>query len=60
MSPSDEDSQTFTVNAANGEVYRLRAQGAKERQDWVSRLRAVVQRQGEVLSQVGKELNGKP
>ena len=40
-------------------MYRLRAQGAKERQDWVSRLRAVVQRQGEVLSQVGIELNGK-
>ena len=32
---------------------------AEERQDWVSRLRAVVQRQGEVLSQVGIELNGK-
>ncbi|XP_072015596.1 oxysterol-binding protein-related protein 11-like isoform X2 [Amphiura filiformis] len=51
VSPSDEDSQTFTVNAANGEVYRLRAQDARERQHWVSRLRAVVQRQGEVLSQ---------
>lgn len=22
--PSDEDSQTFNVNAANGEIYRLR------------------------------------
>jgi hypothetical protein len=24
ISPSDEDSQTFTVHAANGEVYRLK------------------------------------
>ena len=24
ISPSDEDSQTFTVNAANAEIYRLR------------------------------------
>ena len=24
--PSDEDSQTFTVNAANGEVYRLKGE----------------------------------
>jgi hypothetical protein len=24
MSPSDEDSQTFTVNAANGEIYKLK------------------------------------
>jgi hypothetical protein len=35
ISPSDEDSQTFTVNAANGEVYKLRALDAKERQYWV-------------------------
>lgn len=53
VSPSDEDSQTFTVNAANSEVYRLRAADARERQLWVSRLRAEVQRQGEVISQVG-------
>ncbi len=52
ISPSDEDSQTFNVNAANAEVYRLRAMDAKERQFWVSRLRAVVQRQGEVISLV--------
>ncbi|XP_071795952.1 oxysterol-binding protein-related protein 11-like isoform X2 [Asterias amurensis] len=51
ISPSDEDSVTFNVNAANAEVYRLRAMDAKERQFWVSRLRAVVQRQGEVISQ---------
>jgi hypothetical protein len=30
--PSDEDSQTFTVNFASGESYKLRAENAKERQ----------------------------
>ncbi len=30
--PSDEDSQTFTVNFASGETYKLRAENAKERQ----------------------------
>ncbi|ESO97687.1 hypothetical protein LOTGIDRAFT_152778, partial [Lottia gigantea] len=40
ISPSDEDSQTFTVNAANGDVYRLRASDARERQQWIDRLRS--------------------
>lgn len=39
ISPSQEDSCTFYVNASNGEVYKLRASNAKERQDWVDRLR---------------------
>ena len=43
VAPSEEDSQTFTVNGANGEVYKLRGQGAKERQHWVSRLRREVE-----------------
>lgn len=43
MSPSEEDSQTFTVNGANGEIYKLRGQDAKERQYWVSRLRREVE-----------------
>uniref|UniRef100_A0AAQ5YT13 Oxysterol-binding protein n=1 Tax=Amphiprion ocellaris TaxID=80972 RepID=A0AAQ5YT13_AMPOC len=38
ISPSDEDSHTFTVNAISGEQYKLRATDAKERQHWVSRL----------------------
>lgn len=50
ISPSEEDEQTFTVSAANGEVYRLRAQGPKERQQWVSRLRSVVEKQVGVVS----------
>ncbi|CAK8678837.1 unnamed protein product [Clavelina lepadiformis] len=41
IAPSTEDSFTFSVNATNGEVYRLRASNTKERQEWVSRLRAV-------------------
>ncbi|XP_013420807.1 oxysterol-binding protein-related protein 11 isoform X1 [Lingula anatina] len=43
ISPSDEDSQTFNVNAANTEIYRLRASDAKERVHWVNRLRAVAE-----------------
>lgn len=43
ISPSDEDSSTFTVNPATGEVYKLRATDARERQEWVNRLRAVAE-----------------
>ncbi|XP_077979284.1 oxysterol-binding protein-related protein 11-like isoform X2 [Glandiceps talaboti] len=52
ISPSDEDSQTFSVNAANGEVYRLRASDAKERQHWVNKLRAVTQYHTEQMAQI--------
>lgn len=43
VSPSEEDSQSFVVNGANGEVYKLRGQDAKDRQFWVSRLRREVE-----------------
>ena len=43
VSPSDEDSHQFTVNASNGEVYRLKAQHTKERQFWVDRIRSCIQ-----------------
>ncbi|XP_041366890.1 oxysterol-binding protein-related protein 11-like [Gigantopelta aegis] len=43
VSPSDEDSQTFTVSAANGDIYRLRASDAKERQQWVDRIRSTAE-----------------
>ena len=43
VAPSEEDSQTFSVNGANGEIYKLRAVDAKERQYWVSRLRNEVE-----------------
>jgi len=38
--PSEEDGQTFTVNLASGEMFKLRASHAKERQMWVDRVRA--------------------
>lgn len=41
--PSEEDSQTFTVISTCGEVYKLKASDAKERQVWVNRLRWTVQ-----------------
>ncbi|CAH8573270.1 unnamed protein product [Heterobilharzia americana] len=41
--PSDEDSQTFVINAANGDLLKLKAIDAKERQHWVDRLRAVAE-----------------
>ncbi|XP_007907304.1 oxysterol-binding protein-related protein 11 isoform X2 [Callorhinchus milii] len=49
ISPSDEDSHTFTVNAASGEQYKLRATDAKERQHWVSRLQICAQHHTEAI-----------
>nr|KAG5698631.1 hypothetical protein BaRGS_003145 [Batillaria attramentaria] len=43
VSPSDEDSQTFAVTAANGEAFKLRASDARERQHWVDRLRCTAE-----------------
>ena len=48
--PSEEDSQTFTINFATGEVWKVRASHAKERQVWVDRLRACVYLHTEVLA----------
>ncbi|KTF79014.1 hypothetical protein cypCar_00042713 [Cyprinus carpio] len=52
ISPSDEDSHTFTVNAISGEQYKLRASDAKERQHWVSRLQICAQHHTEALGKV--------
>ncbi|XP_068102347.1 oxysterol-binding protein-related protein 11 [Hyperolius riggenbachi] len=49
ISPSDEDSHTFSVNAASGELYKLRASDAKERQHWVSRLQICTQHHTEAI-----------
>ncbi|KAM4626425.1 LOW QUALITY PROTEIN: oxysterol-binding protein-related protein 11 [Discoglossus pictus] len=49
ISPSDEDSHTFTVNAASGDLYKLRATDAKERQHWVSRLQICTQHHTEAI-----------
>ncbi|XP_041040791.1 oxysterol-binding protein-related protein 10-like isoform X1 [Carcharodon carcharias] len=40
ISPSDEVSHMFIVQAASGEVYKLRAGDAKERLYWVNQLQA--------------------
>ncbi|XP_064601309.1 oxysterol-binding protein-related protein 11-like, partial [Liolophura sinensis] len=55
--PSDEDSQTFTVNAANSEIYRLRAVDAKQRQHWVDRLRATAQHHTATMAQGALPVN---
>lgn len=41
ITPSDEDGQTFKVSVQSGEVYKLMAADAKERQFWVNKLRQV-------------------
>ena len=46
ISPSDEDSTTFTIHSFENEIFKLRAQDAKERQHWVNVLRYVVQSKG--------------
>ncbi|XP_037777788.1 LOW QUALITY PROTEIN: oxysterol-binding protein-related protein 11-like [Penaeus monodon] len=43
ISPSDEDSYTFTVSPAAGESYKLRATDTKDRQMWLNRLRVVAE-----------------
>lgn len=48
--PSEEDSQTFTVNFASGEIFKLRASHARERQIWVDRLRACAHMHNEALA----------
>jgi oxysterol-binding protein-related protein 9/10/11 len=51
--PSEEgNSYTFSVNAANGESFKLRATDAKERQYWINRLRVVAQAHTQVLAEV--------
>ncbi|KAJ9586004.1 hypothetical protein L9F63_020342 [Diploptera punctata] len=43
ISPSDEDSNTFTVNSATGDMFKLRAADARARHEWVSRIRSVAE-----------------
>lgn len=51
ISPSDEDSNTFTVNSTSGEMFKLRAQDARARQEWVNRLRAVAELHTNAIAQ---------
>jgi len=48
--PSEEDSQTFTINFASGEIFKVRASHAKERQVWVDRIRACALMHNEALA----------
>ncbi|XP_046860517.1 oxysterol-binding protein-related protein 11-like [Xenia sp. Carnegie-2017] len=41
IAPSDEDSVTFTVNASNGDLFKLRACDARERQQWINNIRMI-------------------
>lgn len=41
--PSDEDSKTFTVSCASGDILKLRATDARARQEWVDGLRAIAE-----------------
>uniref|UniRef100_A0A671WUU4 Oxysterol-binding protein n=1 Tax=Sparus aurata TaxID=8175 RepID=A0A671WUU4_SPAAU len=58
ISPSDEDSHTFTVNAISGEQYKLRATDAKERQHWVSRLQICTQHHTEAMGKMMSQAQG--
>lgn len=40
ITPSDEDGHGFTVSASNGDVYKLKASDARNRQLWVDHLRS--------------------
>lgn len=44
-----EDSRTFLINCANGEIIKLRAQDSRVRQEWVDGLRAIVQSHSQAL-----------
>ena len=55
ISPSEEDSHTFVINSASGDVYKVRAADAKERQEWITRLRAVAELHSQALAQVRLE-----
>lgn len=43
ISPSEEDSTTFQIHTIDNELFKLRAQNAKERQQWVNVLRIISQ-----------------
>lgn len=41
--PSDEDSRTFTISCASGDILKLRAINARARQEWVDGLRNIAE-----------------
>lgn len=52
ISPSDEDSNTFTVSPAAGESYKLRATDTRDRQMWLNRLRVVAEMHTRAIAHV--------
>ncbi|KAJ7381190.1 hypothetical protein OS493_004790 [Desmophyllum pertusum] len=60
IAPSDEDSFTFTVSAANGDIFKLRANDAKERQDWINKLRSVAEFHTSSIAQAAPPLYTTP
>lgn len=57
ISPSEEDSHTFLVHAASSDLYKLRAVDARERQEWITRLRVVAELHSQALAQVQRQTN---
>ena len=47
VAPREEDSVSFNVFAANGQVFQLKADTAKDRQKWVDAIRFCVQKHNE-------------
>lgn len=45
-----EDSRTFLINCATGEIIKLRAQDSRVRQEWVDGLRAIVESHSQALN----------
>jgi len=56
ISPSEEDSHTFVIHSTTGELYKLRAVDAKERQEWITRLRVVAELHSQALAQTSSPL----
>ncbi|GFR25525.1 retrovirus-related Pol polyprotein from transposon opus, partial [Trichonephila clavata] len=44
VTPSEDDNQSFSVSGVCGEVYKLKANDAKERQIWVDKIRSVIEK----------------
>lgn len=45
-----EDSRTFLINCASGEIIKLRAPDSRMRQEWVDGLRAIVESHSQAIS----------
>jgi hypothetical protein len=52
ITPSNEDSHTFTVNCATGDMFKLRAADARARHEWVNHIRSVTEMLTMAIAQV--------